>query len=251
MFQNIQFRDCVHRNIVGPTTDAVMAAVLGDQCAPGAAPMEAGNLFYGVAQVLEETEFRKVWSEFQKPATGRKANPLDFADFLSTHEHGRTLPALPDLARFDLAYTLAAQPGPVPSIATCCLPEATMRAHRNLMLRFQPSWRYVELVWPVHRLLTDALTSDVLRSFSAAEPACLRITPTGMGVSITELMPADFALQSALRNGLKLGAAMAAAHAIDPALDPFPILTGLVEAGAIMDVVLHPADVPSLQQPVP
>jgi len=251
VFQNIQFRDCTHRNVVGPTTDAVLAAVLGDHCAPAAAPMEASSLFYGVAQVLGEVEFRKAWSEFQKPGTGRKANPLDFADFLMTQERGRALPALADLARFDLAYALAAQPGPVPSVAACCLPEATIRAHPNMILRFQPNWRYVALAWPVHRLLADTLTADLLRTFSAAETAYLRITPNGMGVSVTELTGAEFALQSVLRDGRKLSDAVAAAHAIDPALDPFPLVAGLVEAGAIMDVVLHPADAPSLQQTVP
>ncbi|MES1152420.1 MAG: hypothetical protein ABUL54_11025 [Dongia sp.] len=251
MFQNIQFRDCTHRTVVGPTTDAVMAAVLGDHCAPGTPPMEAASLFYGTAQVLGEAEFRKLWSEFQNPATGRMANPLDFAGFLGAHEHGRMLPALPDVARFDLAYTLAAQPGPAPSIAACCLPEATIRGHRDMMLRFQPNWRYVALGWPVHRLLADTLTADLLRTFSGAEPAYLRIAPTGMGVNIAELAPADFALQATLRDGKKLGEAVAAAHAIDPALDPFPIVAGLVEAGAILDVVLHPADAPSLRQPVP
>jgi len=249
VFQNIQFRDCTHRNVVGPTTDAVMAAVLGDHCAPGAAPMEAGSLFYGVAQVVGEAEFRKLWSEFQKP--GRKANPLDFADFLNAHEQGRALPALADLARFDLAYTLAAQPGPTPSVAACCLPEATIRTHRDLMLRFQPNWRYVALAWPVHRLLAETLTPELLRTFSVAERVHLRIAPVGMGVSVSELAPADFALQSTLRDGRKLSEAVAASHAIDSPLDPFPIVAGLVEAGAIMDVVLHPADAPSLQQPLP
>src|SRR5581483_8607621 len=216
VFQNIQFRDCTHRNVVGPTTDAVMAAVLGDRCAPGAAPMEAGSLFYGVAQALGEAEFRKLWSEFQKP--GRKANPLDFAEFIDAHAQGRALRALPDLARFDLAYALAAQPGPMPSIAACCLPEATIRAHRDMLMRFQPNWRYVALAWPVHRLLAETLTPELLRTFSVAEPAYLRIAPTGMGVRVTELTPADFALQSVLRDGRKLGQAIAAAQALDPAL---------------------------------
>ena len=172
MFQNIQFRDCTHRNVVGPTTDAVMAAVLGEHCAPGAAPMEAASLFYGTAQVLGEAEFRKAWSEFQN-ASGRKANPLDFAEFLAAHEHGRVLPPLADVARFDLAYTLAAQPGAMPSVAACCLPEATIRGHGDMLLRFQPNWRYVALGWPVHRLLAETLSADLLRTFSGgcAQPA--------------------------------------------------------------------------------
>jgi hypothetical protein len=251
VFQNIQFRDCVHRNIAGPTTDAVMAAVLGDHCVPGAAPVEAGNLFYGVAQVLGETEFRKLWSEFHKPSSGRKTNPIDFADFIAAHEHGRMLAPLADLARFDLGYALAVQPGPTPSVAACCLPEATIRLHPDLILRFQPNWRYVALAWPVHRLLADTVTAEVLRTFSGAEAAYLRIAPTGMGVSVAELSHADFILQSALRDGRRLGEAIAAAHAVDPVLDPFSIVAGLVEAGAIMDAVLHPADASSLQQPIP
>ena len=251
VFLNILFRDCCHRSIAGPTTDAVLAAVLGEHCVPAAAPVEAGSLNYGVAQVMGENEFRKLWSEFQKPTSGCKTSPMDFADFIAGHEIGRMLPALGDLARFDLGYALAAQPGPTPSVAACCLPEAVIRMHPDLMLRFQPNWRYVALVWPVHRLLADAITAEVLRTFSGAEAAYLRIAPAGMGVNIAELTPAEYALQSALRDGRRLGEAIAAAHAIDSVLDPFPIVAGLVEAGAIMDVVLHPADVPSLRQPIP
>jgi hypothetical protein len=247
VFQNIQFKDCTRRDVAGPTTEAVVAAVLGEYCKPGAPPMRARSLFDGAARVLGEDGFRQVWAEFLKQAVGRKANPLDFADFLARHEHGRALPPLADLARFDLAYALAAQPGPAPSVAACCLTEATIRLHRGLMLRFQPNWRYVELTWPVHRLPPETLTADLLKTFSPAEPVYLRIAPTGQGVGITELSAADFALQRALRDGRRLGDAMAAAHAADPSLDPFPIVAGLVEAGAIMDMVLHPAEPPDLQ----
>jgi hypothetical protein len=251
VFQNSQARDGVHRDIVGPTTDDVLAAVLGDRCVPGAAPAEAGSVFHGVARVLGEAELDKLWSEFRKAAGGRKVSPMEFADFIGAHEHARMLPALADLARFDLAYALAAQPGAMPGVAACGLPEATMRMHPGLMLRFQPNWRYVALAWPVHRLPAVTLTADVLRAFSAAETAYLRIAPTGMGVGVAELGHAEFVLQSALRDGRRLGEAIAAAHAIDPALDPFPIAAGLVEAGAVMDVVLHPADAPRPQPPFP
>lgn len=251
MIQNIQFRDSIHRDVVGPTADALMAAVLGEHCAPGAAPMAARSMFYGVAEVLGEAGFREIWSAFQKPTAGRRAGPLEFPGFIEAQAEGRVLPALADLARFDLAYTLAAQPCPAPSIAPSVLTQQTLDAHPAMLLRFQPNWRYVALGWPVHRLLAETLTADVLRGFSGPEPVHLRLSPTGMGVDIAELTAADFALQCALRDGRGLGAAIAAARAIDPVLDPFPIVTGLVEAGAIMDVVLHPAAAPNLRQPIP
>jgi hypothetical protein len=163
VFQNVQFRDCIHREVAGPTAEAVVAAVRGGHCAPGAAPVEAGSLFHGVAQALGEAAFRALWSEFQKP-TG-KANPLDFADFLAAREPGRALPQLADLARFDLAYALAAQPGAAPSVAPCCLSGETMRRHPRMKLRFQPNWRHVALNWPVHRLLGETLTPDLLAAF--------------------------------------------------------------------------------------
>jgi hypothetical protein len=242
---NIQFRDCIHRNIAGPTTDAVMAAVLGEYCAPGTPPIEASSLFYGVAQVLGDAAFHDLWGGFLKRDPGHKPNPMDLPDFVASHELTRELPPLADLARFDLAYALAAQPGPVPSVAPCCLPKALIRAHPEMQLRFQPNWRYLELDWPVHRLFAETPTRDSLTALNAADWSYLRVALNGMGVSVTELAPADFRLQSALRNGRRLAEATAAGRAIDPALDPIPIVASLVEAGAIMDAALHPAERPS------
>jgi hypothetical protein len=158
------------------------------------------------------------------------------------------LPALADLARFDLAFGLAAQPGPTPSVGGCCLPEALLREHPDMLLRFQPGWRYLTLGWPVHRLAAAAPTAGMLRALTP-EVVRLRIAPTGMGVDVAELDAAAFALQTALRGGKRLGAAVRIAAAVDPSFDPLPVVAGLVEAGAIMDVVLHPVETPSLQQP--
>lgn len=241
MFKNIQFRDCVHRGVTGPTEQSVLAAVRGDHCTPAAAPLEAANLFYGVAQVLGEGRFREIWDAFQKSAP--KVNPLNFADFLGGQPQARKIPALVDLARFDLAFGLAAQPGPMPSVGACCLPEVVLREHSDLMLRFQPGWRYLQLNWPVHQLLPGPASEDILWALED-ESVCLCLAPSGMGVNISELEPANYALQSALRNGQRLGEVIAAARAIDSALDPYPIVAGLVEAGAIIDVILHPAPTP-------
>jgi hypothetical protein len=244
VIQRIHFRECVHRDVVGPTEAAVVAAVLGDYCMPAAAPIEATALFYGVAQVLGGTRFKAIWSAFQKSAP--KMNPLDFAAFLAAQEEGRAIPALADLARFDLAFGLAAQPGPAPSIGACCLPDATLIGHPEMRLRFQPGWRYLQLDWPVHELMPEAATPEALLALRGPGPVRLCVSSGGMGVAVRELAPADFALQSALRNGERLSRAIEAARAIDPALDAIAIVSGLVEAGAIMDVVLHPADMPSL-----
>ncbi len=238
----------MHRQVAGPTAAAVVAAVRGDVCAPGAAPMEAGSLFFGTAQVLGEAEFRALWAAFQ--GAQPRGYPLDFADFMAAHPSGRALPPLADLARFDLAYTLAAQPGPMPSVAACCLPEPLISSHPEMLLRFQPGWRYLTLNWPVHRLLAETPTAALLQALTS-EHVHLRIAPTGMGVGIAELDAASFALQTALRSGKRLREAVASAAAIDLSFDPFSVVAGLVEAGAIMDVVLHPADVPSLEQPNP
>lgn len=238
----------MHRQVAGPTAAAVAAAVRGDHCAPAAAPIDAGSLFYGVAQVLGMDGFRALWSAFQQ--SPRRGNPLEFADFIATRPQGQAVPALADLARFDLAYGLAAQPGPMPSVAACCLPELLLRSHPQMLLRFQPGWRYLALNWPVHRLLAQVPTTALLEQL-VPEVVRLRIAPTGMGVALEELDAAAYALQTALRGGQRLGEAAHAAAAIDPAFDPFSVVAGLVEAGAIMDVVLHPAAAPSLEQPNP
>jgi len=228
-----------------------MAAVLGEYCAPGAPPIEAGSLFYGVAQVLGAAGFHDLWDGFLKRDAARKANPMEFPDFVASHALVGELPPLADLARFDLAYALAAQPGPMPSIAPCCLPKSLIRAHPEMQLRFQPNWRYLELDWPVHRLFADTPTRAALGMLNTAEWSYLRVNLNGMGVTVTELAPADFRLQSALRNGRRLAEAVAAARAIDPVFDPIPVVTGLVAAGAILDAALHPAEKPRLENPLP
>lgn len=249
MFQNIQFRECVHRDVVGPTQAAIVAAVLGDHCIPAAAPIEATALFYGVTQILGGIRFKEIWAAFQKSTP--KTNPLDFADYLATQDEGRAIPALPDLARFDLAFGLAAQPGPMPSIAACCLPAEMVRTHPELMLRFQPGWRYLRLEWPVHELLPEAATPEALLALPGPMPISLCVSSGGLGIKIQTLAPAEYALQSALRGGERLSRATASAHALDPTLDAIAIVSGLVEAGAIMDVVLHPAEMPSLDNTAP
>lgn len=244
VFQNSRFRDCIHRDVAAPTTEALVAAVTAEFCAPAcpsaSPPVDAGAVFIGVAQVLGETLFRDVWSEFQNRAAGRKPHPMDFAAFLAEHRLGRTLPPLADLAAFDFAAFLAAQPSPMLSIAACCLPEAVIRNHPELILRFQPGWRYLDLNWPVHRLLSQRLTGDRLRSLPGGSATGLRIAPEMPGIAMTELAPASFRLQQALRNGERLSEAIELSAALDPALDPYPVIAGLVEAGAIADAILHP-----------
>jgi hypothetical protein len=247
--QSIRFRDCVHRDIAGPTAEAVIAAVRGDYCAQAAAPVDSSILFHGVTQLLGESELRAIWSAFLKEESGHKANPLEFPDYLARHEHGRALPALADLARFDLAHYLAAQPSQMPSIASCCLPKMVLRRHPGTILRFQSGWRYLVLAWPVHRLLAEPLSAALLRRFTTPAPVGVRIAPAGMGVGIQELAPADFALQAGLRSGQRLADAALSARALDPEIDPFSIVAGLVEAGAIMDAMLHPAETPTPTEP--
>ena len=240
VFQNIRFRDCIHRGVAGATPEAILAAATGDVCAPIAPPVDAGSVYVGVSQVLGP-ELPGLWSEFQLQGGGRKPNPIDFASFLAAHPRGRALPALPDLAAFDLAYFLAAQPSPTPSIGTCCLTEETIRLHPELILRFQPGWRTLRLDWPVHRLLAETVTVEVLRSLSRT-PTGLRIAPGTPGIVLEEMAPGPFALETALRNGQRLADAIKAGQALDPALDPIPHVAGLVQAGAIIDAILHPAE---------
>jgi hypothetical protein len=242
VLQNIQFRDCVHRGVVGASPEAVRAAVLGEHCAPPTSPVEAGKVFLGVARVLGEAAFRETWAAFQKQRGSGLPDPRLFADFLEPYSREIALPQLVDLARFDFAYFLAAQPSPMPSIGACCLPEAMIRSHPELMLRFQPGWRYLHLSWPVHLLLPEILSAQRLAKLSRRASLGIRVGPDGDGVALAELPPAAFVLEDSLRSGKRLADATAAARAIDATIDPFPIVARLVEAGAIIDAVLHPAE---------
>jgi hypothetical protein len=244
VFQNIQFRDCLHRGVIGPTPEAAVAAILSEACMPAGSPVEADAVFLGVAQVLGGTAFRAVWSQFQKRSGPATPDPRLFAEFLSEQEPGRTLPQLVDLARFDLAHFLAAQPSATPSIGACCLPEALIRAHPELVLRYHPGWRYLQLNWPVHRLLPEILSASRLGQLIGPVAIGIRIGLGDEGVTVEDLSPASFALQTGLRSGQRLADAAAAAQAIDPTLDPFAIVARLINAGAVIDAILHPAEAP-------
>lgn len=244
VFQNIRFRDCVHRNIAGTTPEAIISAVIAapsEVCAPLVPPTDAGSVFIGVTQALGDRCFRDLWTRFQSRSAGRKANPMDLPAFIEGDPVSRDLPPLADLAAFDFAYFLAAQPSPTPSIGACCLTETLARQHPELMLRFQPGWRVLTLDWPVHRLLAETVTAEKLRALPA-EPTRLRVAPVTPGVALTELAPANHALELGLRSGARLAEAARAATAFAADFDPYPVVAALVEAGAIVDAILHPAD---------
>lgn len=242
MFQNIQFRDCIHRGTVGSTPEAARAAVLGEYCLPPTSPVESGKVFLRVARVLGEAAFRETWLAFQKQRNSGMPDPRLFPDFITAYATQIALPQLVDLARFDFAYFLAAQPSATPSLGTCCLPEALIRKHPELMLRFQPGWRYLRLAWPVHRLLPEILSAQRLAKLSGREPIGIRVGPEGDGVTVVDLPPAIFALEESLRAGKRLSESVAAARAIHATINPFPIVARLVESGAIIDAVMHPAE---------
>jgi hypothetical protein len=240
VFQNTRFRNCTRRAVAGATPGAIIAAVtgeIGEACAPIAPPAEPATVFVGVTEALGGARFVETWNRFAATAAGRKPNPMAFAGFLAAEPCAAALPQLSDLATFDLAFYLAAQPAPAPSIGACCLTADLARNYPELILRFQPGWRYIALSWPVHKLVAGGATPDALRALPMSGGIGLRIAPAGYGVSIEELLPAPFALESSLRAGRQLAAAALAATSLDPAFDPYAAVAALADDGAIIDAI--------------
>lgn len=244
MLQNIRFRDCIHRGIVGPTPEAALAAVLGEICAPIGSPIEAETVFAGTARVLGKALFSAVWTAYRGAQGTPMPDPRGFAEFLGRTEPGSGLPQLIDQAQFDLAVFLAAQPSPSPSVGACCLPTSMLRDHPEMVLRFQPGWRYLRLSYPVHRVAPDSLSVERLSALTGPQAIDLRVGSDGDGVSVVELSPASFVLQSELRTGRRLAEAAKAAQAVDPMLDVVSTVAALVAQGAIIDAVLHSVEIP-------
>ena len=197
-------------------------------------------LFRQVTRAIGPDLVAKLWLAHRKEGRLDVRDPRAFASFLAKQEIGRQHPALADLARLDLAWFLAGLEDREPSIGTCCLPINLIEGHPELMLRLQPSFRYLSLAYLVHEWVVGA---GGLPGEPADRPAHLRISPDhsieGADIRCEMLSPARFAFESAIARGRTLVAATKMAVAHDPMFSGLKALAALIDEGAIADVILH------------
>ncbi|MBL8711036.1 MAG: hypothetical protein JNL25_17715 [Rhodospirillaceae bacterium] len=197
-------------------------------------------MFRKVAHVIGPGRLAELWHAHRSESRPEARDPRAFAAFLAGRDVCRAYPALADLARLDLGLFLAGMDDREPSIGACCLPADLIESHPDLMLRLQPSFRYLSLSYPVHHWVA---TETDLPKTPADQRILLRLAPdrsSDMDTVLCEILPpARFAFESSLARGRTLGAAMKLATMQDPAFDGTKGVASLIEDGAIADVILH------------
>jgi hypothetical protein len=246
----IDFRDCVHHGIAGPTPEHILASIRAEYCLPPGAPVRPGQShrpretaiqaedFSGLARALGGAAFRQLLSDLRRGAGDLRGLP----DFLAQHRYGRATAALVDLARLELAISLSERVPGGRSIGACCLPPALLRGHPDLTLAFHAAWHWLELGTPADRWRGALLGRDAAGvPPPPARATRLRLAPERGRTAVRRLEPAAFAFERGLRAGATLRRASEAATARASAFDPIQSVQRLLMAGAVIGVALHPA----------
>ncbi|WP_374379665.1 hypothetical protein [Dongia sp.] len=242
MSRSLQFRHCVHRGSSDGDVSSIVAAIRGDVCAPRPLPraVDAVIVFRNVAHVIGPHRLAELWQVHRQEGRAEARDPRAFASFLAGEEVGRIYPALPDLARLDLGLFLAGMEDREPSIGACCLPADLIAGHPDLMLRLQPSFRYLSLIYPIHAWTPNG---SEIPNAPAERPVLLRLAPDRLSaagvVSRETLTPSRFAFECALARGHSFVAATKLARLQDPTFDGLAGIAALIDDGAIADVILH------------
>lgn len=255
MPSRIDFRNCVHQGIAGPTPDHILASIRAEYCLPHAplpAPLRrppqsdlvvSFEDFAALARALGPEAFRQLAGDMLRQRDPG-ATLARLPDFLSRHRYGQATPALIDLARLDRAVALAEHAPATQSIGVCCLPPALLRAHPDLALAFHPSWHWLDLSYPVDRWRAALLSGDVAVETPATRPVRLRVQPQQGAISIRRLTARELAFELALQRGetLRQAELRAGPSGADGAVefDAVHHLHALVMAGAVTGVSLHP-----------
>lgn len=144
-----------------------------------------------------------------------------FADFLAAFEPARTLPYLPDVARFEWALSAAANAIDVPPLTAEAL--ATIDPAHHAVLRFEPhpSVRVLALNHPADQI-ADAVTSGNEATMAEVDlssgPLGLVVHRGANGVESQRLAPDAFIFVSRLCAGAALGRLLQDAPTDAPAL---------------------------------
>ncbi len=252
----IDFRDCVHQGIAGPTPEHILASIRAEYClppvsrrahAPDARAAQAAiraEDFAALERALGVAAFRQLLGDFRRRTDGRDGLGA-LPEFLARHRYGRATAALVDLARLERALAQSERAPDTPSIGACCLPPAILRAHPDLTLSFHPAWQWLDLGTPADHWRNALLGRDGTPPPPSARTTRLRVYPDQSRTVARRLEPAEFAFEHALQAGETLHRANEAARALDSTFDPIQRLLPLLTAGAVVDAELHPANATS------
>lgn len=216
---------------------SIMAAIRGEICATRPTPraVDAILVYRHAGRYIGMHRLAQLWQDYRGSTALGAGDPRGFATFLAQQVEGRTDVALADLARLDLALYLAGMADREPSVGACCLPADVIAGHGDLVLRLQPSFRYLALRFDVHDWQSGPMPSS-----PNAQPVWLRLSPGGQDARREVLPAAQFAFESSLARGFTLAASKTAALTHTNAFDEIAATLELVAAGAIADVMLHP-----------
>ncbi len=251
----IDFRNCVHQGVAGPTPDHILATIRAEYCLPRAAlpaPRRGGpprtapvqlEDFPALARALGAEAFRQLTSDVLRDRDPG-ATLARLPEFLRRHRYGRATPALADLAQLDLAVARSTLAPADQSIGACCLPPDLLRAHPDLTFAFHPAWRWLELSHPVDRWRVALLAGAEASEAPAPRPVRLRIQPQHGAIAVRRLTADEFAFEQALQQGQPLRQAetqtLRGSAGGAPKLDPIRQLQTLLMAGAVIGATLHP-----------
>lgn len=256
----IDFRDCVHHGIAGPTPAHILASIRAEYCLPPGSPAQASQGapqgarakavllqpedFPALARALGADAFRQLLGDFHRRPDQAGGGLRDLPEFLAQHRYGRATPALLDLARLERTLAASERAPETRSIGACCLPPALLRGHPGLTLAFHPAWHWLQLESPA-----DAWREALLGDLGDGAPPLpratrLRLAPEQGRSGAQRLSPDSFAFERALQAGLDLQRAVRAAATFTPGFDGVAALQPLLMAGAVIDVDLHPAPEP-------
>lgn len=143
----------------------------------------------------------------------------DFPDFLADFEPCKALPYLADIARFEWALNITGTVREAAALPPQALAAVPADEAAYLVLRLQPSLRYLDSPWPIDAIWQANQQNEVPAIDLASGGASLETRFVGDVVGWQRLDPATFAFRTALADGLMLAAAIAAATLRDPAFD--------------------------------
>lgn len=197
--------------------------------------------FPAVASLLGKTNMDAIAGMFLRAHPPR--SPLlmlygeDFPGFLADLAQLSHLGYLPDVARLELALRQsyhAADASPIPPERLAeTPPEALLRAR----LGFAPALRLLRSPWPVHDIWRYATRPGAPQPQASAQDVL--ITRPDYDPAPHPLPAGGAAWIAAMQAGHSWGAAEDAARAEAPGFDLTPVLTLLLQGGALTDLILE------------
>jgi hypothetical protein len=167
-----------------------------------------------------------------------------FPDFLGSFPPCADHPYLADVARLEWAMNVALHAEESRAMEPAVLGEVQAEDVGRLVFRVDPSAAWLRSPWPVDRIWRanqPGVDPGAIVDLTAG-PVRLEVRRRDDHVTLRAVVPADFALRSALGAGATLEAAADAATAEDPGFDLAASLRTLLEEGLLTGFRLRPEE---------